>query len=252
MKLCLAYTVFTHELLEQSIANHIDLVDGIIICYQEISNKGNKTSFPIDKFTHEKITIVKYEPNLALGTKLNEVYKHNLMIKTAKNKGFSHIILSACDHFYDKNQFAYVKQQVIDKDYDISYTKMFTYYRNPIYQITPIEDYYMPFIIKLHTNTQVESNVKTPVLVDPSVKVNTCKNWKLFSEHEIMLHHYSMIRLDIKDKFKNAAASIRWKPEQVQRFISEYENFSIEDNKPIEYFQNRKCKVVRNYFNIAN
>ena len=110
----------------------------------------------------------------------------------------------------------------------------------------------MPFIIKLHTNTQVESNVKTPILVDPSVKVNTCKNWKLFSEHEIMLHHYSMIRLDIKDKFKNAAASIRWNPEQVQRFISEYENFSIEDNKPIEYFQNRKCKVVRNYFNIAN
>lgn len=91
MKLCLAYTVFTHELLEQSIANHIDLVDGIIICYQEISNKGNKTSFPIDKFTHEKITIVKYEPNLALGTKLNEVYKHNLMIKTARTRGF-HIL----------------------------------------------------------------------------------------------------------------------------------------------------------------
>jgi len=248
MELVLAYTVFDYELLEQSIANHIDLVDGIIICYQEISNTGNKITFPIEKFTHEKLTIVKYEPNLILGTKSNEIWKHNLMIKTAKNKGFSHIILSACDHFFSEPQFQYAKLQVIRNNYDITYTKMFTYYKEPIYQITPIEDYYMPFIIKLHLDTQVANNARTPVRVDPSVKINTIAKYKVFAENEIMLHHYSMIRSDIRAKFSNAASSIRWTKDQVRTFIEEYDNFKV--GEPLTYFQGRTTIKVDNIFNI--
>jgi hypothetical protein len=65
-----------------------------------------------------------------------------------------------------------------------------------------------------------------------------------------MMHHYSMIRQDIEGKFRNAAASIRWKPEQVERFIREYNNYDLSNNEGISYFQGRRIEVVDDLFDL--
>lgn len=242
MKLAICYTIFDYELLEQSMSNHKDLVDGFVVCFQRLSNTGNTIKPPkIDD-------MVEFTPNLMLNTKQNEIEKHNLMIECAKKRGYTHIIMAAHDHFYDSNQLSYAIEKVKECDFDVTYTKMFTYYKSPTYQITPIEDYFMPFIIKLHPNTKIERQATSIVRVDPSVKVNTNIKSYIFREDEVMLHHFSMIRGDIKAKFSNAASSIRWTKEQVSTFISEYENFEI--NKPLTYFQSRTCIEVPNTFNI--
>lgn len=255
MRLAVCYTVFNGlELLEKSIEQIRDQVDVIIICYQKISNTGNENVelMPfLRRFSMQtKIHLIEFAPDLRRNTKENEINKHNLMLEYARLMECSHFLLSACDHFYDEIQFVNAKNQCEMLDFDVTFTKMYTYFKHPTYQLTPIEDYYMPFICKLHQNTRIEKIKHYPVLVDPSVQVNTFEEWNLFEENEIMMHHYSMVRINIKEKFKNAAASIRWTKEMIETFVSEYKNHDIVINPELTYFQKRKIKVVPNYFNL--
>ncbi len=256
MKLAACFTVFNGlELLENAVEQIYDLVDHVVICYQTISNKGNECdkveSFIYYHFAGKKnVKIIRFFPDLSVNTKENERRKHQKMLEEARKLNCSHFILAATDHFYDKNQFNFAKKCVEEKSFDVTFTKMFTYYKHPEWQLHPIEDYYMPFIMKLTDQTMISYVSKYPVRVDPSVQVNTFHNFWVFPQEDIMLHHYSMIREDIKNKFKNAAASIRWKPSDIESFINEYENYDVERNPGIKYFGGRKIKVVPNYFNI--
>ncbi|MBL4810404.1 MAG: hypothetical protein JKY43_10165 [Phycisphaerales bacterium] len=254
MKLTICYTVFNGlELLEQSILNHYELVDNILICYQTVSNTGNKSNevLRFSKYLeskYSKVKSVEFIPDLSKRTKQNEIDKHNLMLDYSREIESTHYILSACDHFYNKDQFDYAKSIAIEKDFDVSLTWMNTYYKKTNWKLDPIESYCMPFISKLYPTTKYINDVKYTELVDPSVKVNTSWNMHLFNKKECMLHHYSMIREDIENKFRNAAASIRWKPEQIEKFIHEYENAKPGDE--ISYFKNRKIIEIDNSFNI--
>jgi hypothetical protein len=258
MKLAACYTVFNGlELLEKSIEQIYPFVDMVIICYQTTSNKGN-TCDKVEPFIYyhfaakNKVKIIKFSPDLTTNTKENERKKHQLMLHTAKNEGCSHFFLSATDHFYHQNEFFVAKKAIENSDFDVTFTKIFTYYKHIEWQLTPIEDYHMPFIMKIHPQTQIEYVRNFPVRVDPSVQVNTFEKWHLFPESEIMMHHYSMIRENIRDKFKNAAASIRWKNGEAEIFANEFENYNINLNPGIKYFSGRKIKTVPNYFNIPH
>lgn len=251
MKLAACYTVFNgEELLEASMAQIAHEVDVFVICYQTISNKGNE-NVDLLRFlrrfaTVDGVILVHFTPNLALNTKENERNKHELMLKTARLHGATHVLLAACDHFYDKNQFSVALRESIVGDFDVTFTRMFTYYKRPTWQISPPEEYFMPLIIKLHPKTSIINRKLYPVLVDPSVKVNTCDRWHVFTLSECALHHYSMIRTDINSKFDNAAASMRWTTEQIATFKTEYANAAIGDS--ISYFQNKRLIDVENYF----
>lgn len=254
-KLAACYTIFNgEELLEKSMQQIDSAVDFFVLCYQKMSNKGEKRE-EIEAFMQRfkgnpRIVLVNFEPNLSDSTKENERKKHQIMLEYARYNGATHVLLSAVDHFYDLNQFKCAKAVAIFADIDVTFTKMFTYYKHPTWQLTPMEEYYMPFIIKMHKDTKITSFGKYPVLVDPSVKVNTISSYRIFGVDECVMHHYSMIRKDIRNKFKNAAASIRWKPDQVKNFIEEYENYDLEKNIGVSYFGGRKIKTVTNYFNL--
>lgn len=256
MRLAALITVFNGlELLDKAIENILKQVDEIIIAYQDVSNKGNLSNdvFPaVRKYIGmAKFTVVKFEPVPGINTKDNERSKHNLLLEQAKKLHCTHFLFMATDHFYLPEEFAAAKQQV---RHDVTFTAMYTYYKNVTWQLTPIEEYYMPFICKLYPETQVTKcrSAFYPCRVDPALMINTCATYRILSPELIMLHHYSMIRNDIRNKFANAAASIRWKPEQVQGFIDEYENYNPEENKGITYFQGRKVKVVADYFGLVS
>lgn len=254
-KLAACYTVFNgEELLQQSMKQIDSEVDLFIVCFQIISNKGHENRH-LKPFLgcfvgNKKVIMVNFNPDLSLNTKENERRKHQLMIETARNNGATHVLLAACDHFYDAQQFKYAKERSFNHDLDISFTSMFTYYKSPEWQLTPKEDYFMPFIIKLHPTTKICYNKDFPLKTDPSVQVNTFMVWGLFTEDECILHHYSMIRKDIYNKLHNAAASIRWKNEELILHGIEYETYDINKNPGVSYFQGRKIKLVPNYFDL--
>jgi hypothetical protein len=256
MKLAACYTIFNGlELLNDSIAQIIDCVDEIIICWQKNSNKGNEST-EIEAFISQyagkkHIHLVRFYPNLTVNTKENERLKHNIMLESAKKLGCTHFFLSATDHFYKKKEFLEAKKMCFSLDYDVTFTKMYTYYKKITWQLTPIEAYLMPFICKLYSETTIDRKISFPydkIVVDPSVRIYPSNNWYIFSEEEIMMHHYSMIRHDIKNKFKNAAASIRWNEKMIEDFQNEWDNYDIDYNPGIKYFQGRKIKIVENYF----
>lgn len=255
MKLCAAYTVFNGlEMLEKSIEQIKNHVDEIIICYQTTSNKGNRSDsvLPFCKTIAEKYgaKLLEFTPNLSISTKENEIRKHNLMIDGAKILKCSHFLLLATDHYFKKEEFQYAKNFCEENNVDLSFTKMYTYYKNPEWQLTPIEYYVMPFILRIKENTRYQRHISYPAYTDPSVQTPPDGICLTFDEKQIMMHHYSMIRSDIKNKFNNAAASIRWSEDDRKRFISEYENYDIKTNPGISYFGGRKIKQVPNYFNI--
>ena len=71
----------------------------------------------------------------------------------------------------------------------------------------------------------------------------------MFPHHEIMLHHYSMVRKDIARKFDNAAIFKR-NEEQMKKYVEEYYSYDIKENPGVTYFGGRKIKQVPNQFDI--
>jgi hypothetical protein len=251
MKITAIFTVYNGlELLENAANSIAKSVDEVLICYQNTSNKGEINPYVGAFCSTLGYQCFEFTPDLALNTKQNERNKHDLMLQTAKKQGFTHAILMATDHFYTKEQVDFAKKDVIANDWDITATAMFTYYKQPNWRVEPIEDYFMPFIIALRPNTQIERVANFPWLTDPSVQINTCQRHRMYETSEVILHHYSMVRIDIADKFRNAAASIRWKPDQVDAFISEFENAKLGDS--ISYFKGRVLVESEYYFTLPN
>lgn len=251
MKLAALYTVFNGtELLTKSIEQIYNDVDVVILCYQKTSNRGEIIAEEDKQIIlklasiFDKIFLVEYKPDLSISAKENERLKHDKMIQTAKVHACTHFFMAACDHYYLPEQFRYAKN--IAKKYDVTATAMYTYYKNPTWQLCPIEDYFMPFICKLHPNTEITEQLYN-FPTDPSVCINTRNKQYVFDVDEIMLHHYSMIRTDIENKFKNAAASVNWS-DKIPDFISEYKNAKV--GSTISYFRGREIIEVPNYFNL--
>jgi hypothetical protein len=224
------------EMLQRSVAHHENHVDKIVICYQTKSNKGEDADGELDfQMLFSNHILIKYTPDLRINTKANEIRKHDEMLEVIKSLGSTHFVIGAADHFYDFKSFAVAAKDIDRLNVDVSLTKMITYYKQENWMLWPLEDYYMPFMHKCSINLEFTRSVKYPVLVDPSVKVNARK-FHIYRPEQIVLHHYSMIRKDVSKKFRNAAASIRWTPDQINTFENEYRFAKVGDR--ISYFKN--------------
>lgn len=253
MKLAALYTVFNGlELLEGSIDQIIGSVDMVIISFQEVSNRGEFSSEVrqfMERFSErEKIKVLEYDPVFNVDTKQNERNKHQQLINEARKNGCTHFFLSACDHYYQPEQFDAAKRTCERNGYDVTFTRMFTYYKHPEWRIDPPETYFMPFICRIYPETTVTQNAHYPVLTDPSVRVSPWFTFHIFQMDEIVMHHYSMIRQDIENKFRNAAAAINKTPERTTQLIEEYN--SAEVGSSISYFKGAKIIEVDNIFSI--
>lgn len=250
MRVGFFYTVFDgFELLPGSMSQLENFADEIVIVWQDVSNTGNKCdevqSF-VEKLTSINIHTVQYFPDLRLNAKENERLKHNLALRFLKKLQCTHFIAGACDHYYRPEDLQRIKK--VAPLYDVTLTSMFTYYKYPEWQLTPIEDYYMPFMHKLYPETEFVNTPYVKYLTDPSVRVNTRSTMILFHRDDIMLHHYSMVRIDIEKKLRNSASFHRWKESQVKQMIFEYNNYDIKENPGVGYFSGRRIKEVPNYF----
>ncbi len=256
MKLAACYTIFNNlELLDQSISQVSKYVDVIVIGYQRKGWNGRESTEIIPfmktllaKHYADKLVFTCYNVTDKLNPKNNEIRKHNQMLNVAKDYDCTHFFISACDHFYKPSEFKRAKE--LDIEYDVTFTKMYTYYKFPIWQLDPIEAYLMPFIMKIYPNTSFIKAANYPERIDPALKVNTCGNYYTFSQDEIMMHHFSMVRIDVAEKFQDSASRFRWTESKAKEYLNEYENYDLWENEGIKYFGGRKVKIVQNFFGI--
>jgi hypothetical protein len=233
MKLAAVYNVFDcEEMLEKSINSIRSEVDLVIVLYQEVSNFGFNHKIDILSFlkTIKGIdVVVKYDTNLFHQPHQNELSKRVAGVKIALEKGCTHFLHVDCDEIYDTKQFTAAKSKILENDYDSTCCGIIDYYKFENLQIEPDGHLYVPFIHKLIKGTTTFGHsLQYPVLVDKTRKSGPTNNFKIFSNEELMMHHYTWIREDPRSKLLNSTArhSYEWFLDEI---IKEFDNFSKED-----------------------
>lgn len=243
MKLAAIYNVFDGiELLYGSMKCMKDDVDLFIIVWQDVSNFGEKydciKDFKLPDFGCN-IIFAKYEPTSINGT-YNEILKRNLGIQYAKEEDCTHFLHVDCDEYYDN--FNGAKQQYINSGAKGSVCKILTYFKKPTLRLEKEDNYYVPFIHELKSNTHAGAK-EYPFYVDPTRKINETDVQLL----NVYMHHYSWIRKDIERKVRNSSAK---KNIERSQLLQDY----YSDEMKAGYFlkdYNQKLIEVDDLFNIT-
>lgn len=199
MKLAAIYNVFDgDELLPYSITSVYPHVDVIIVVYQNVSNYGEQytPNIPVT----DKTILHTFTPE-NFGGSHNEITKRNIGLKIAKDIGCTHFLFMDCDEIYQ--DFGKAKLEYINSGKDGSACEMYTYFKKPTLRLKHVDNYFVPFIHKLNSDT--EAGYKHyPLYVDPTRKVK-CEQVTIISEK---MHHFSWVRKNIERKVNNSSAKV--------------------------------------------
>jgi len=227
------------EHLRKSIEQIRPHLDVVIVIYQNVSNSGElyEPTLP-----HDLIDLSEfYIPAVGQSGQWNETMKRNRGLELAKSVGCTHFIQMDCDEMYFTEDFGLAKEQVYIKKLDASYCRLKTYYKYPTKQLFPDEDYFVPFIHKIHKETIMCFDKKYPAFADPTRRTNT------YAKHEpiewLRMHHYSFVRKDIQRKLRNSSSS--------HAFENQYHIWDkFEETGKMVHFKNYKTIDVANHFDL--
>ena len=253
MKLAGLYVVFNGlELLEGSIDQIYPHTDVIILGWQKVSHHGER-SLEVEGFVsklkkkYKKVILFEFKPRKG-NAKAEERRKINQMIRLAQRENCTHFFMSATDHYYDSSQF--VNSKEIAKQYDVTASKMYTYFKKPTWRLKQPESYYMPFICKLRWNQTYSADTKGEwnVRVDPSLCIKPNDTFYEFKQSELMLHHYSFVRENLENKLRNAAARRNFdkKIPEILRRTKEFDGTGL-----CPYYE-QEVEAVDNFFDITH
>lgn len=205
MKLAAIYNVWDGcELLVGSMRSIAKDVDLFIIVHQDISNFGEQYNplleLPVADMDAEfNIIWIQYHP--AFTGMLDEKQKRNAGINVAKGHDCTHFIMMDCDEYYLPGEFASAKMMYLESEVDGSVCGLYTYFKSPELRQQNIDNYYVPFIHRLHQSTFTGAS-NYPYYVDPTRRVN-CRDVVMLPYN---MQHYSWVRNDIKRKARNSSA----------------------------------------------
>lgn len=230
MKLGIAYNVIVgEEHLEKSLKRMIGHVDYIILTIQDVANNGNRTGkiaidWLIDKIPSELYDDVRvFYPNSELSAQQNELNKRNIGLEACLKKNCTHFMSIDCDEFYDMKQFDKAKKLIDKKDIQGSICQLVNYFKEPKYQMLENVQF-VPFIFKINDRTRHVMGYSSPVPVDPTRRLNIPNSY-VFSSTELIMHHMSYVRRNIRPKLENSP---------------NIDMFSDIVSKYVEYFNNWK------------
>lgn len=234
-KIGVSYNLFDgEELLPFSIKAIRKSVHHISVVYQVVSNFGNPASSDLE----EKLTKWKeeglidelylYEPDIKAAPQKNEARKRDIGLKLAKKNGCNYFLSMDTDEFYDSEKFEYAIGKIIKNNIKASAVSIVEYLKSPENQIvgnytfTPrdleLYNYYVPFIIKINKfMPQHHGKCYFPCYTDPTRQLTHGGRFKVFSVHDVAMHHMSTIRLDLDKKYNNSS-SLKSSDEFVEDF----------------------------------
>lgn len=219
MKLCAIYNVWADwDIIEHSVKNISDCVDGVIIVASNTSNYGEKCPSPViqDGISYkgsyglgDRIEIYLREPFYAQAMQC-ETDKRNYGLLRATGLGYTHFIMLDADEFYEPEAFLKEKQRFIDNP-NLSglVCASQVYVKSPTLTIG-LDATLVPFIHKITPGLKHEFNKNYPyawegrnIRIDPtrSLNINSGVEWST-----IIMHHMSYVRKDIARKVRNSTA----------------------------------------------
>jgi hypothetical protein len=253
MKLGITYMVFDgEELLEFAVKSIRSEVDHISATYQTISYFGNKNNTNI-KQTMENLKsqglideLIYYTPKLSLPPKENELKLRNIGLEASKKAGCTHHISSDVDELYTAEQLAYAKKAMEEADYDFSIAPYLVYYKDPTFLITPRQKLVTTLIHPVRNSYEYTKNF--PFKIETTRRHTNFQKYREFTMEEILVHHMSYVRKDIRKKLDNSDNGRFYK---IDKFVAAWENYKLGDRVCIvPDFLNRKTTKVENIFGI--
>ncbi len=216
MRLGVSYNLFDgEELLEHSIHCIREKVDYISVVYQPVSNYGHACSDGLVDFLVElKMRglvdeIQMYTPKIFSRDKnnasYNELEKRNVGLNISRRNGCTHHMSMDCDEFYVPEQFEYMKATIAEYDYESAACCLYDYYSDSIYRINGSNDKaYVSTIYKINNDTAYTFRSKSsPVKIDSTRKTNN-KNYIVFDQLKVQMHHMNMVRKDLRKKYMSS------------------------------------------------
>jgi len=265
MKLGVAYNIFDgEEMLIHSLRNLRPMVDFVCVVYQTTSNFGNKNEkleSILEDYKGQGLIdkLFKYEPKITKDDKgeirwqngtENEYEKRNLGLKICRANECDTFMTIDCDELYDPEQFKWAKEDFEKGGYDTSFTQMRTYYKLPIYEVSPPEDYYCPLFYKIKPDTMFTYAFAYPypVNIDPTRRVKAGYS-RIYQRNEIEMYHYAYVRKNLISKVSNTSAQMDMVSKQ--QVCYHFDNFKkASDGALFIGLQPFALKEVENKFNI--
>jgi hypothetical protein len=260
MKLGVSYNLFDgEELLEGSIKQIRDHVDYISVVCQTTSNFGkpcSKDLLPsLKRLKGEKLIdeVLLYTPQIENGGHYNEIQKRNIGLQTSLKVGCTHHMSMDCDEYFITKEFNFLKKYIKNNKCDATYCLMKTYFKDPTFEVRPFNQYYTSLIHEINTSSQYSFNCHSPVLVDPTRRINIIKRPKIFERDEIEMYHMSYVRKNIKEKLVNSSSNSVFL-QNLNIFLKMFENYKVGDTffttTPPGPPGNETTVLVENQFNI--
>lgn len=145
------------ELIAQIVTEIRDLVDYVVVGFQEYSYTGDKCD-PNDEKELQCLKedgiiddIIYIETNPNDFPRIQETQKRNILLQRMKEQGCTHELITDSDEFYSHDSFARAKQRIYDENLEITYCRYVNYFHDYThYLIYPFEEgLYVPFIAKI-------------------------------------------------------------------------------------------------------
>ena len=251
MKLGINYMVFDgEELLEFAIKSIRDQVDFVSVIWQNLSYFGNKSNLKlentINKLKQDGLVdnVTHYTQDLNLHFKQNELNIRNLGLDLSIENGCTHHISSDVDEFYLSDHLIYAKQEM--KDHDCSIISIINYYKQPDYIIYPDQQHFCTFIHPVSNRYEISKTF--PYGVEHTRRHTQCNNCKIFEKNEIVVHHMSYVRKDIKKKLENSSNGQFC---NIKRICNEFDKYKLGGKLRVPPdLKIRKTILGKNLFNI--
>jgi len=224
------------ELLEPMITEIRDQVDEINLIWQKKSYWKN----PIAKDDLAEINrlkdiglvdnLIEFKPNFAKYSREQETDKRNMGIENVRSRGFSHVISTDADEFYDSEQFRYGKDMINKKGYNITYCSYVNYYRDfdhyLVYPFRPLVN----FINSTFFTFKYQGPAPGPT--DPTRRINNPYNLGsyVFEDKELRMGHASWIRKDIRKKLVNWSAKNHFDKKLIDRAVERWNTWKEGDD----------------------
>jgi len=255
MKLAVCYNVFEDSLehLKASIEQIRAFPNIVAVVYQKVSNHGNKQTWEYEKYLEHLKSIgliddiLCYTPSNSLSVHRNEMEKRKIGRDIALLTNCTHWLSMDSDEYYYPEEFKKAIRKMDKKGYDATACCIQDYHSSPNYVVNDLQTYYVPFISKV--KCQYNFGASYFKYVDPTRGVTNYNEAYCFRPDEIIMHHMTTVRLDLKSKYLNSSARVNMGSlDNIQSMvdrITTYDPYDLRKDDPI-------CGVVDDYFKVKD
>lgn len=210
MRLAAIYNVFDgDELLPYSVGSIANSVDHFFMVCQTVGNGGDEYQGGIEAVQSLQrqfgnITILNPPAGLRRRRGDNERDRRNAGLAAAREVGYTHALFADCDEVYDSDQFDAALAKLADSDAACSACRLYTYVNLPTLRLEPMEPYWCPWVFRILPETRAAR--WSHCYADCTRGVVPNAPCLMFDPAELVMHHFSYVRRDLRLKMNNSSA----------------------------------------------